>query len=331
MADVLSQSEVESLLTALTPAAPQTGSADGGRGQSRQPVGGHEVRDAGPRQAHPLQAVHLGFSRDFAAALSNMVRTPVELSLLGVDEMTYGDFVSGLEQPTFLNVLKGESLEGHFIIELNPAIVFPIIDRLLGGGRAPGQTVLRRPFTEIELRLASRTTELATGVLRKAWSGLCELVLRSGQVECPQLVPLVPAGESLTIASFEISMGEARGMMNFGMPSRIARSLTGKLTAGARSAAARLSADRRQTENTESGPVAGAEMVVYLAGTKLTAEELAGLAVGDIIPTGQSAGGPLEVWIDGRPTHEGSPGLVRAHKAVRIGKPVVPPGSAPSS
>ena len=121
-----------------------------------------------------------------------MVRTPVEASLLGVDDMTYGEFVSGLEQPTLFNVLKGESLDGHFILELNPAIVFPIIDRLLGGGGAPGQTVLRRPFTEIELRLASRTTELAIAAVRKAWTGLCELVLRTVQVECnPQLASII--------------------------------------------------------------------------------------------------------------------------------------------
>ncbi len=44
-----------------------------------------------------------------------------------------------------------EPLEGNLILDINPSILYPIIDRLLGGGRDP-TPITRRPLTEIELR-----------------------------------------------------------------------------------------------------------------------------------------------------------------------------------
>lgn len=327
MADVLSQSEVESLLVALVPGTSPTPTGQGRADESRVPAGVHEfgpgVRGA-KRQMPALQAMHKEFSREFQAALSNLVRTSVEVKLIGIDEITYGEFVAGLEQPTFYNVLKTKPLDGHFLFELNPAIVFPIIDRLLGGGRDQAPNVLRRRLTEIELRLASRITDLAIGGLRKAWGGLCDLALRATQVESdPQLVQVIAAGEAILLASFEISMDDTCGIMNLGIPFEAVKLLDGKLAVSSGATSARHQTDRRQNQNIQPGTGGSSpEMVVYLAGTKLTVGELMGLAVGDIIPTQQSASGPLEIWIDGRPQYEGSPGLVRGNKAVRIGKPV---------
>jgi flagellar motor switch protein FliM len=70
---------------------------------------------------------------------------------------------------------------------------------------------------------------------------------------------------------------------------------------------------------------AGVEMVVYLASSRLTTGELLGLAVGDVIKTENDSQCPLEVCVEGRPKFYGFAGLLKGHKAVRIGKPVVPP------
>ena len=49
--------------------------------------------------------------------------------------MTYSEFVFSLENPTCFNLLRAEPLEGNLILDINPSILYPIIDRLLGGGR----------------------------------------------------------------------------------------------------------------------------------------------------------------------------------------------------
>ena len=52
-----------------------------------------------------------------------------------MEQLTYGEFVFSLENPTCFNLLKADPLEGNLILDINPSILYPIIDRLLGGGR----------------------------------------------------------------------------------------------------------------------------------------------------------------------------------------------------
>ena len=60
------------------------------------------------------------------------------MKLTSVDQLTYSEFVFSLENPTCFNLLKAEPLEGNLILDINPSILYPIIDRLLGGGSETG-------------------------------------------------------------------------------------------------------------------------------------------------------------------------------------------------
>src|SRR6476469_6009438 len=173
MADeVLSQSEVESLLSAMeshsaktAPAAASHGAASIAAGarpplRPREKVTPYDFRRperVGKEQMRALQSLHEGFSRNFSAALSALLRTIVDVKLTSVDQLTYSEFVFSLENPTCFNVLRAEPLEGHLILDVNPSIVFPIINRLLGGNKESGSPT-RRPLTELEVRLVSRIT-----------------------------------------------------------------------------------------------------------------------------------------------------------------------------
>ena len=86
-------------------------------------------------QMRALQTLHEGFGRNFGAALSALLRSIVEVKLTSVDQLTYSEFVFSLENPTCFNLLRAAPLEGNLILDINPSILYPIIDRLLGGGR----------------------------------------------------------------------------------------------------------------------------------------------------------------------------------------------------
>src|SRR5687767_10216765 len=134
MSDVLSQSEVESLLAALEP-APQQRSAPTARpiDPHRPQVGVYDFKRperVSKEQMRAFQAMHEGFSREFGAALSGMLRSIVEVKLISVDQLTYSEFVFSLENPTCFNLLESAGLDGNVILDLNPSIIFPIVDRL---------------------------------------------------------------------------------------------------------------------------------------------------------------------------------------------------------
>src|SRR5437868_871699 len=227
--EVLSQAEVESLLSAMEshvasqaggiPAVPPPVKKQPGRARDKvTPYDFKRPERVGKEQMRALQSLHEGFGRNFGAALSALLRSIVEVKLTSVDQLTYGEFVFSLENPTCFNLLRAEPLEGNLILDINPSILYPIIDRLLGGGRDPAP-IARRPLTEIELRLVSRITNLFLEQLRHAWENVVELTLSVERVESnPQLVQIVPPNEVVVLVSFELTLGEIRGMMNFCIP-----------------------------------------------------------------------------------------------------------------
>ncbi len=145
MADeVLSQAEVESLLSAMETSGTRSA------GRAAQPIRGSTGRLA--REDHALRLQTPGTRRQGADAgpavaarrVSDAISAPrspallrsiVEVKLTSVDQLTYSEFVFSLENPTCFNLLTAEPLEGNLILDINPSILYPIIDRLLGGGK----------------------------------------------------------------------------------------------------------------------------------------------------------------------------------------------------
>lgn len=326
MADVLSQNEVESLLAALEPSATAGPVNAAAATRKTDPAGQISVYDfkrperVSKEQMRAFQALHEGFSRELGASISGMLRSIVEVKLISVDQLTYSEFVFSLENPTCFNLLNSKGLDGHLILDLNPSIIFPIVDRLLGGGKTSDQNFPSRPLTEIELRLVSRITKLALESLENAWRNICELDLEVSQVESnPQLVQIVPPNEVVVLISFEISMGEIGGLMNLCIPFNTIEPLSSKLSSDTWSAYAKKEGDALQQKHLEEKvQTAGVGVVASLAKSKLKTAELAALNVGDVIMTEHDVADGVTLYVEGRPMFRGQPGTLKGHLALEI-------------
>jgi flagellar motor switch protein FliM len=334
MADeVLSQAEVESLLSAMegaAPARPATIAAPPPMAVNRprekvSPYDFKRPERVGKEQMRALQSLHEGFGRNFGAALSALLRSIVEVKLTSVDQLTYSEFVFSLENPTCFNLLRAEPLEGNLILDINPAILYPIIDRLLGGGKDSGP-VVRRPLTEIELRLVSRISNLFLQELKRAWENVLTLTLTVERVESnPQLVQIVPPNEVVVLISFELTLGDVRGMINLCIPFNSIERIGNKLSSNSWASygkggttpenIARLS---RQMDR------AKVEMVATLAETTITTADLLGLRVGDIITTDKDVRTPIEIAVQGLPKFMATTGALKGQKALKIEQPIAP-------
>src|SRR3954470_19107956 len=341
MADeVLSQAEVENLLSAMEAHSARSG----GAAEIEAPVlagarSGPRVREkvvpydfkrrerVGKDQMRALQSLHEGFGRNFSAALSALLRSIVEVKLTSVDQLTYGEFVFSLENPTCFNLLRAEPLEGNLILDINPSILYPIIDRLLGGGKDSGP-VSRRPLTEIELRLVSRITGLFLQELKHAWQGVLPLKLSVERVESnPQLVQIVPPNEVVVLISFELTLGELRGMINLCIPYNAIERVSSRIAANSWVTYGKTSATKEtRAALSQRLDTAHVELVVTLAETKITTSDLIGLRVGDIITTDKDVNQPLDVAVQGAAKFHASPGAFKGCKAIRIDSaPASPP------
>jgi flagellar motor switch protein FliM len=184
----------------------------------------------GKEQMRAFQSLHEGFARNFGASLSALLRTIVEAKLISVDQLTYSEFVYSLEIPTCFNLLKPMPLEGNWILDISPALLYPIIDRMLGGA-ASSESAMKRPLSEIEIRLTSRITSAFLRDLAMAWSNAITLNVEVERIESnPQLVQIVPPNEVVILVSFELSMGKTRGMVNLCIPFNTIERIGSKLT-----------------------------------------------------------------------------------------------------
>jgi flagellar motor switch protein FliM len=273
----------------------------------------------GKEQMRSLQTMHEAFGRNFGASLSALLRTIVELKLTSVDQLTYSEFVFSLENPTCFNLINAAPLEGQLILDINLSLLFPIIDRLLGGGNDQSAPV-RRPLTEIELRLVSRITDLFCNEMKHAWENVLELNLSIDRVESnPQLVQIVPPNEVVVLISFEITLGEARGMMNLCIPFNSIERISNRLSANSWVSYGKKSATTENIQRISSQlGDAVVEVVVDLAETNISTSDLIGLRVGDIIATEKDVARPLVVSIEGQPKFHAQPGAFKGRKAIQV-------------
>lgn len=335
MGDILTQAEVESLLSAMESAPGGAAVASPTLSASPLPAFSPRPREkvtpydfkrperVGKEQMRALQTLHEGFSRNFGAALSAFLRAIVEVKLTSVDQLTYSEFVFSLENPTCFNLIKALPLDGNLILDINPAILYPIIDRLLGGGRQH-VPVARRPLTEIELRLVGRITNLFLSEMQKAWENVIPLEMSVEKVESnPQLVQIVPPNEVVVLISFEMVLGEQRGMMNLCIPFNSIERIGNKLSSNSWVSYGKRQSSpesiKRVGQNLQGSVV---ELRVKLAETRISTGDMIGLRVGDIITTDKDVNTPIVVSIEGLEKFSARAGAFKGRKAIQIEAPL---------
>jgi flagellar motor switch protein FliM len=292
----LSREDVDSLLQgggASTANHPES-EAESGKPPAKVRVLAYDFRRperVGKELVRGLQSLHEGLARNFGASLSAILRSMVEVRLISVDQLTYREFIQSLEIPTCFNLLRPKPLERNWVLDISPALLYPIIDRMLGGG-STGESNLNRPLSEIELRLAGRITQLFLRELRTAWLSILSLDLEIERVESnPQLVHIVPPNE------------------------RVASKLTSSSWIGyAGTSASEASQD--QMANRLDGSLVN--VVVTLARSQIKTGDLFDLQVGDIISTEKDIQQPLEVEIADAVKFLAAPGSLKGRKAIKI-------------
>src|SRR3954452_10185042 len=138
--------------------------------------------ESADRASLPQQTLHVQLARALSAALSTQLRAPVQFSLTAVEKTTFGDFAARQPNPACASIVRAGPLEPTWIIARHPLVFFAMMDRLLGGGREP-VLLIRRPLTEIELRLAARVTRLITDEIARCWSNWITLSFDIERVE----------------------------------------------------------------------------------------------------------------------------------------------------
>ena len=334
MSDLLDQTEVEALLAAVDSGDVEEQHEDVRIFSShRDSLEGVEVRSydfkrperVSKDQMRALQTLHESFARNFGASLSAFLRTIVEVKVASCEQMTYSEFIAGLPNPTSFNLLSAAPLEGQVCYEISPLIIYPIIDRLLGGTNQE-LFIPQRPLTVIESRLIDRMVDRSIEALKEAWASIRDLQFkRTGSESNPQLVQIVPPNEVVVVIGFELKMANRAGTMNLCIPYAVIEPLMEDLSAQSwfgQGRAGTTPVHRTKIEKTlDRAPVT---VTGLLAETTISLRDLMHLAVGDILVTEKSAASPVVLCVEGEPKMLAEVGRHKDAKALRIIRKVTP-------
>ena len=328
MADVLEQNEVDALLAAVEAGDLVNAAEEQTTGPREREVSDYDFQRperVSNEQVRSLSSLHDTFSRSFGAAMSGFLRTIVEIRVSNIEQLTYGDFIQSLPNPTCFNLISPNPLEGQMCLELSPLIIYPIIDRLLGGSTAE-MFIPQRPLTAIEMRLIHRIIDLALSSLDEAWSNIQELNFTLEETESnPQLVQIVPPNEVVVVVGFEIKMGGRVGTMGLCIPFNVIEPVVPRL-----SKQTWLNYSKRSAQNqlvsqvakkVEAAPV---NLRAFLAETIIAVTDLAELAPGDIITTERPANAEIILQVEGKSKFAARLGQHKGRKALKITRSLAP-------
>lgn len=318
MADILSQEEIDALLEVVEEEG-DTLSSEVEATDTRQVILYDFKRPnrVSKEQLRAVKGIHDKMARNLASQISSIMRSIVEIQLHSVDQMTYGEFLMSLPSPTSFNVFSIKPLDGNCIIEINPSIAFPMIDRLLGGlGESYEAT---RELTDIELNLLDAILRIIMQRLKEGWSPITDMYPTVETKESsPNVVQIVSQNEIVIMVVMEIIIGNSSGMINFCYPVIYLEPILSRLAnrdimLGETSA--------KKSRNKELNTlISRAEVFneAIIGQAELSVGELLELKKGDIIRLDRPADDKAIVMIDKKELFLAEIGLHRFRKSIKI-------------
>ncbi|MBN1799284.1 MAG: flagellar motor switch protein FliM [Spirochaetales bacterium] len=231
MTEVLSQDEIDQLLSAISSGEVETPETQAMPAQRNIKIYDFKRPDKFSKdQIRTVSIMHETFARLTTTSLSAQLRSLVHVHVASVDQLTYEEFIRSIPNPTTLAVINMDPLKGSAILEIDPSVTFSIIDRLFGGQGE--ETKLSRDLTDIEQSVMEGIIVRILGNMREAWSTVIDLRPRLGQIETnPQFAQIVPPTEMVVLVTLETKVGDVDGLMNFCIPYLTIEPIISKLSA----------------------------------------------------------------------------------------------------
>ena len=324
MTEVLSQEEIDQLLTAIN--AGDTEPEDFRPAADTRKIKIYDFKRPdkfSKEQIRTVSIMHETFARLTTTSLSAQLRSMVHVHVASVDQLTYEEFIRSIPTPTTLAVINMDPLKGNAILEIDPSITFSIIDRLFGG-KGEG-TKAQHELTDIEASVMESIIVRVLGNMREAWATVIDLRPRLGQIDTnPQFAQIVPPTEMVVLVTLETKIGEVEGMMNFCIPYLTIEPIVGKLsTQFWFSTAHRNATSENLNVLKEKLSTVDVNVVAEIGKINIPVRDVLSLRSGDVIRLYNTrTDEPYSLNIGNKPKFLCRPGLIGKKLAVQITKKI---------
>ncbi|WP_429843608.1 flagellar motor switch protein FliM [Brevibacillus sp. FIR094] len=319
MAEVLSQSEIDALLAALS-----SGEMDANelkKEETERKVKVYDFKRAlrfSKDQIRGLTRIHENYARLLTTYFSAQLRTFVQITVASVDQLPYDEFIRSIPKMTILNIFEAPPLEGRMVLEVNPNIAYTMLDRLLGGQGAIPEKM--GALTEIETTVMERVFGKALDTFHEAWKQIIELdPYQEGLEMNPQFMQIVSPNEIVVVISFSTKIGDTTGMINLCLPHVVLEPIMTKLSGQYWFSKQKKTRDEEERLRVEERvKVAKLPIVAEMGTATITVGDFLQLQKGDVIQLDQSIDNKLKIKVGDHIKFLGQPGTLKGRVAVQI-------------
>jgi flagellar motor switch protein FliM len=322
MNQVLSQTEVDALLAAVSEGEVQTEGGVGPTSGSDSSVIVYDLtsQDRIIRGRMPqLDVIYEKFMRAFRVSLSSALRKIASLNHASTDFLKFGEFINTLPIPTCMSVLRFNALRGSALLVVESKLAYALVDSFLGGADRPYTKIEGKEFTAIELSIIRRVVELAMADLESAWASVSKIDASFVRTEVnPQFVGIVPPTDVVIASTFDVELENANGTITLVIPYSTIEPIKQKLSSG-------FQVESDQTDKKlwtailqEQFLDTDINMRVSLGTTEINMGDLLNLQIGDVIPLEQDATGELNVDVEGVKKFKCYYGVSHGNVAVQV-------------
>jgi len=309
MADVLSQNEIDALLSALSTG--EIESEEVGKEDEKHKVKLYDFRSPqkfSKEHIRTLELIHDNYARIISNYLTGQTRQNVKVKIETVEQIAYEEFIHSVQNPTIMTIFRMPPLAGNIIFETNPQFSLQVIDILLGGkGDRKTET---KEFTDIDKNIMRQITAGMISNLKLAWDSILEVEPEIEAVETnPGVNQTMAPNDPVALITFSVEMNKRSTFINMCIPYLSIEKILDKLVVqyAFRNDDESLMAESR--EKIEKGiNKVDVDVVAELGSAHITVDDFLKLTIGDVIKLDTKSSSPIKVFVGNEECYYAKPG-----------------------
>ena len=318
MGDVLSQSEIDNLLSALN--SGEFDPADSEKEDEKQVKDYNFARPSKFSKDHLRTLVFIfeHYARLLSTHLPSYLRRNVQVEVMHAEAATFQEFSNSLSNPVLLGVVNFAPLEGTIIVEMASSLGYTIVDLMLGGSGVPLDKP--REFTEIELSIIQRIMMVCTNLLIEPWANVQKINPTLERIETnSQFAQFVSPNEMTSIITMNIKVGDVEEVMNICIPYAVVEPVIDKINTKYWYSTSEIKDDDRYRNFIEDNIHKAKIPVRAIMGrSAISVNDFIHLQPGDIIKINTKIEDELDVYVGNIKKFSALPGAYEDAYAVKI-------------
>lgn len=318
MGEVLSQSEIDNLLAALSSGDLDTEELNNADDKKVKNYDFKRPTKFSKEHLRTLEIIYEHYGRLLSTSMPVYLRKNIQVSVTSSETVIFSEFSNSLSNPVILGVVNFQPLGGTILVELASQLGFAMIDRMLGGSGDPLEKT--RDFTEIEMTIIEKMMVVCMQLMREPWKNVVDINPVMERIETnSQFAQIIAPSDMIAIVTLNMKIGDVEGFMNVCLPFFTLESVMDKLNTKFWYANMQEH-DEEDFEEYVEALIKRVDVPVkaVLGKTNISVTDFVNLQRGDIIRLDTEVEQDLTVYVGNIKKFTALPGTSRDKNAVRV-------------